>query len=503
MERLIEREIIAEARKRLAKHSQNAFYIHKYRQSYIKRTGKRAKKPAISPPKSWNFNNHFDPRYCINHARFIARGVWRSLQHGEYKPRTALRHEFPKADGGTRTIDAFSIPDAAVASIFIRNLRQRNAKIFSDSSFAYQEGKTPLDAVFKVRSILGAEKIFISQYDFSKFFDNIHHNHIEEMLEKGSHFLTTHMERNVIQSILKHDYFINGETKTRSRGTPQGNSISLFVSNMAAHTLDIELSKISGCFSRFADDSIVVNFSYEDALKCAVAYKEFSQKSGVSINNEKSTGIRILSKQEAEMRHISSFTFLSYKFTPDAVFVSDKSIRTIKARCAKVVYMHLLLHPRRAGKVSPKRVGGNFYDWDLVTCINELRKYIYGKMSQGTLDRYLSGDVDLKNVQGAVSYFSLVEAGDQFRKLDGWLIDILHRALAERAKIIHSMSPQKCYTVASKAQLLDGSWYKKKFPPMETRAPSFFSAWRAGRKSLARHGLGGVDAVGMGYSYDD
>lgn len=503
MERLIEREIIAEARKRLAKHSQKAFYIHKYRQSYVKRTGRRAKKPTISTPNSWGFDKHFDPRYCINHARFIARGVWRSLQNGDYKPRAALRHEFPKADGGTRNIDAFSIPDAVVATIFIRNLRQRNAKIFSDSSFAYQEGKTPLDAVFKVRSILGADKVFISQYDFSKFFDNIHHHHIEEMLKKGSPFLTTHMERSVIRSILKHDYSINGVIETRSRGTPQGNSISLFVSNVAAHTLDVELSKISSSFARFADDSIVVNFSYEDALKCAAVYKDFSQKSGVNINDKKSTGVRILSEHNAEMRHISNFTFLSYKFTPSAVFVSDKSIRAIKAKCAKIIYMHLLLHPRRAGKVSPKRIGRDFYDWDLVTCINELRKYTYGKMSQSTLDQYLCGDIDLKNIQGAVSYFSLVESGDQFRELDGWLIDILHRALAERAKLINSTSSRTLHTVASKDQLIDGSWYKKKVPLMETRAPSFFSAWRASRKSLTRHGLGGVDAVGMGYSYDD
>lgn len=503
MERLIEREIIAEGKKRLAKHSQNAFYIHRYRQIYIKRTGKRAKKPAIATPKSWDFDKHFDPRYCINHARFIARGVWRSLQNGEYKPRTALRHEFPKADGGTRNIDAFSIPDAVVASIFLRNLRQRNAKIFSDSSFAYQEGKTPLDAVLRVRSILGAEKIFISQYDFSKFFDNINHQHIEVMLEKESPFLTSHMERQVIRSILTHDYYLNGITEARSRGTPQGNSISLFVSNMAAHTLDTELSKISGSFARFADDSIVVNFSYEDALDCAEAYKNYSTMSGVSINDKKSTGIRILSNHDAEMRHISSFNFLSYKFTPDAVFVSDKSIKTIKSRCAKIVYMHLLLHPRRAGTVSPKRVGQGFYDWDLVTCVNELRKYIYGRMSQSTLDRYLDGNIDLKNIQGAVSYFSLVEVGDQFRELDGWLIDILRRALAKRAKIINSKFSRNPYAVASRDQLIDGSWYKKTILPMETRAPSFFSAWRACRKSLARHGLGGVDMVGMGYSYDD
>lgn len=501
MERLIEREIVAEARKRLAKHSQNSFYAHRYRNVYAKRTGKRAKKPKISMPKSWVFDKHFDPRYCINHASFIARGLWSSLKLGIYEPKPALRHIFPKPDGGSRNIDAFSIPDAVIASIFSKSLRRRNAKIFSDSSFAYQERKTPLDAVLRVRSMIGGEKVFISQYDFSKFFDNIDHSYLEKILEKESEFQTTHMERRVIRAILIHKYSVDGAIEQRSVGTPQGNSISLFVSNVAAHTLDVELSKISGSFARFADDSVVVNFNYEDALKCAEAYRNFSRKSGVPINEKKSSGIRILSEVDAEMRHIREFTFLSYKFTSQSVLVSDKSIRAIKVRCAKIIYMHLLLHPRRARKVSPKRVGGDFYDWDLVTCVNELRKYIYGKLKQRTLDLYLDGDINLKNIQGAVSYFSLVETGDQFRALDGWLIDILHRALSERARLICSTTSRNLHAVVSKDQLIDGSWYKRKKPELETQAPSFFSAWRASRKSLMRHGLGGVDAVGMGYNY--
>jgi hypothetical protein len=49
--------------------------------------------------------------------------------------------------------------------------------------------------------------------------------------------------------------------------------------------------------------------------------------------------------------------------------------------------------------------------------------------------------------------------------------------------------------------MIDGGWYNFPGIPMETRAPSFFTAWRAARKSWMRHGLGGVDAQGMGYAY--
>ncbi|BCH34687.1 hypothetical protein MesoLjLc_66170 [Mesorhizobium sp. L-8-10] len=52
------------------------------------------------------------------------------------------------------------------------------------------------------------------------------------------------------------------------------------------------------------------------------------------------------------------------------------------------------------------------------------------------------------------------------------------------------------------SQLLDGTWYKFPAIATETRLPSFFLAWRGARKSWAQHGLGGVDAIGMGYGYD-
>jgi hypothetical protein len=74
---------------------------------------------------------------------------------------------------------------------------------------------------------------------------------------------------------------------------------------MPAHPLDTELSRLNGAFARFADDSVVVNYSYEDALRCADAFQRFSRESGVSINKEKSTGIRIFSNGPAEMSHIS------------------------------------------------------------------------------------------------------------------------------------------------------------------------------------------------------
>jgi RNA-directed DNA polymerase len=509
MQFLIRREIEREAKKRLAGYSRAQYYLHKYRTSFSKRTGKKAKASAHLTPKQWTFHKHFDPRYCLNHSSFLASGLWRSLEANTYTPTVALRTAIPKASGGFRCIDAFSIPDAVVAKIFLNNLRNRNARIFSDSSYAYQKNKTPLDAILRLRSLLNAQTIFVSQYDFSKYFDSIDHKYLAGLIEKSGPFLTTHMERAVLRSILTHTY-VEGKNPPEQRavGIPQGNSLSLFLANAAAHPLDDELARLNGAFARFADDSVVVNYSYEDALTCASAFQRFSQLSGVALNQDKSSGIRIFSNRSAELAHVAEFDFLSYSFRRDGLHVSRRAMRAIKRRCARIIYNHLLLHPRRTKSFGISRLGNGFQDWDLVTCMNELRAYVYGGRSQSVIDDYLAGTANISNLSGAVSYFCLVESSAIFRELDGWLIDCLCRAYNARVallrsfpKTLASMVKLKFLREITKAKMIDGSWYNFPSLPMETRAPSFFTAWRAARKSWMRHGLGGVDVQGMGYSY--
>lgn len=496
---VIEKAIEDEAKKRLARYSQSQYYKHKYAHTFTKRTGIAAKMKPHALPDAWGFHKHFDPRYCLNHAKFLARGLWNSLSTESYAPVAALRRTFPKPSGGERIIDAFSIPDAVVATIFAKNLIKRNGKTFSDASYAYQEGKTNLDAVLRLSGMIEGETIFVSQYDFTKFFDSIEHEYLRECLSKDGVFLTTKMERAVLFAVMSHSWQdLHGTTGTRTVGIPQGNSISLFLANAAAHSLDRDLGRLSGSFARFADDSVVINLSYEDALKTSQAYARFSERSGVKINKIKSTGIRIFSSLPCEMAHIPSFTFLSYKFTPDGLIISDRSVTNIKRRCTKIIYNNLLLHLRQTGKIAKNRRGRGFLDWDLVTCVNELRRYIYGAKRQSSIDNFLNAGGKIGRSTGAVGYFGLLENGEIFRELDGWLLYVLRSMYSRRVGLL----PGKKGKALDDAEILSGDWYNFPKVPMETSLPSFYTAWRAARKNFAKHGLGGVDATGDGYGYE-
>ncbi len=90
-------------------------------------------------------------------------------------------------------------------------------------------------------------------------------------------------------------------------GTPQGSSISLTLANLANHALDCELEAINGQFARYADDSVVILYSYEDAIKAYDVFISHCEKSGLRINKLKSDGIRILSKKDEEFKSIIDF----------------------------------------------------------------------------------------------------------------------------------------------------------------------------------------------------
>lgn len=501
MERAILEAIEDEAKKRLAQYSREAYYIHKHRRKFTKRTGIPASGKAPSPPQSWSYHKHFDPRYCLNHSKFLAKGIWTALKAGKYEPKPSLRVEIPKPNGNYRVIDIFSVPDAAVSRVFLSALRTRNAKFFSDRSYAYQIEKTPLDAVIKLRSSLKQDTIFISQYDFSSYFDSLEHSYLIDLIENKGEFLITPLERSLLKATIRHQYSASvGPLERRTRGTPQGNSLSLFLANLAAHPLDEALDLLNGTFTRFADDSVVINTSYEDALRTADVFHRFAEKSGTSINAVKSTGICLLSEADREMRTLSEFEFLSYKFRKQGLYVGDKAIRAVKRRCGKIIYNNLLLHLRRTGKLNGSRIGLGFCDWDLVTCINELRSYIYGGFSQDALDKILTGAAPSKYVSGAVSYFALVEDGSIFRELDGWLVDALNRAYIART-VIAKMKAKITITPIKKDLLVNGKWYRFARLPLETHLPSFFLAWRAARMSWLQRGPSGIDSQGLEYAY--
>lgn len=508
MIKIIAREIEREARKRLARLRREAANSHFRRIKFEKRTGTKGKLSSKSIPKYWSVHKHFDPAYCIRHRVFLAKGIWRSIVNDKFKPTPAVEMRIKKPSGGERRLHVFSIPDAAISNLFTRNILRRHDGIFSSSSFAYRPSKTPLDAIIHLRNLTSSGKIFVVSFDFKSYFDTIPFDYLRRVIfERNSKFLTTFAERHVIAGFLRHRFadvvdYKASKFSIRDVGVPQGTSISLFLANAAAHALDIQLEKMNGRFVRYADDIVIITNSYEDAISAHNAFRDFSERTGIPINEGKSEGIRILSTDEkSEIKSVKSVNFLGYTLTQGNVLLSDKSISRFKRAIGKIIYNHLILYPLKYGTFNSARVGAGFVDWDLVTCINDIRRYLYGGVSEERIRGYLDSKFAIRRFKGISAYYCLCDDVSQFAMLDGWLINALKRAHEHRRKILHSKYGVMCAAI-NESELISGGWYRYSAVPVETQCPSFVVSWRTARKKWSRKGLIGLSLPEAFYSYE-
>ena len=508
MWQILEKEIIRKARNVLAKQRRGIATSTKYARRFELRTGSQTAVPPPKRPGHWEYDTHFDPVYCIKHARFIAKRIWDKIQTETYSPKPAIKFEIDKPDGGIREIMSFTIPDSAVANVFHRRLTARNKGLFSAYSFAYRPDKNVFEAIIHLQRMIQPPKTFILKYDYSKYFDTIEHSYLKKLIETQK-FVVTKAERSVISAFLSHKFasfpsYQTGIFATRNRGVPQGSSLSLFLSNIAAHELDMQLEQANGSFVRFADDVIAIAHSYTDARHIELEFRAHCERSGVKINFDKSTGISMLegrpsddvrefyldSSDGGRLNKKLSIDFLGHCVGSARIDLTNAAVRRIKRRISKTLYIHLLQYARQGLTINPDRIGPGFVDWDLVTSLNEVRKYIYGGLSEKSLGLFIDKEIKLPFVRGVMAFYPLVTNVDTLAKLDGWLESVVKRALKERQRLIIKQGNIPGYSISSD-ELISGSWYREELP-IESRLPSFVRGWRAARKFYKRYGLSEV-----------
>lgn len=184
MEDAIQRAIEFQARKLLRREEKKRFAKKKYQRRFKLRTGTEPNQGHHRWPGVWAVSPHFDPRYCISHAKYLARVLWLKIRQRSYEPAAAVRYKIAKETGGFREIMVFSIPDAAIANLFYRKLRDKNRNLFSPFSYAYMRERGLFDAVIQLKSYLTPGKKYIIQFDFAKYFDSIDHKYLEHLFGK-------------------------------------------------------------------------------------------------------------------------------------------------------------------------------------------------------------------------------------------------------------------------------------------------------------------------------
>jgi hypothetical protein len=432
MKRILIKHIKTEALDKAVEHQ----LYHNYLEIDHQRNNKRVNNPQpkiVKKPEEWSLDKKFNPFYVLKRTEQIANSISRKLLNKTYEPNKPFQKEIPKKGGGKRTISIYQIPDSAVSDLFYHNLLSKNKHRFSSFSYAYRNDRNVHFAIQDIAHELNStNRIFVAEFDFSNFFGSISHQYLLSQLKENA-FLISELETYVIKSFLK----------PFEKGIPLGTSISLFLANVACWSLDRNLENEGIRFARYADDTIIWSKDYS---KISIAYDiiaDFSKKTGIELNYKKSDGISLLQKRglQSEFKNTKEYVeFLGYKISCESIGIKDTSVKKIKKQISFLLYKNLI-QPIRTIPFKAMNVPANNMDKDLLTAIMQVRRYLYGNMTEITLKKYLNGTYKRLKFKGIMSFYPLVNDENQMLELDKWLVSTIMNVLKRRKQLLLAYNP--------------------------------------------------------------
>jgi RNA-directed DNA polymerase len=98
-----------------------------------------------------------------------------------------------------------------------------------------------------------------------------------------------------------------------------------------------------------------------------------------------------------------------------------------------LIFSNLLQEPKRGRLPISRLVHG--IDQNYRIMVTQLRRYLYGELSESQLRKYMARQTPLMHYHGLMSFYPIVNDEVLLRQLDGWLLNSVHRALKLRAKL--------------------------------------------------------------------
>lgn len=213
-----------------------------------------------------------------------------------------------------RQIAIPSLRDKLAQNLLATNLSRYFDKKFSNCSYAYRQGKSYKNAIFRARDFM---KIYthIIKSDIKDFFESIDHKLLLDILY---HEISDKRILRLIELWVKNGIFNRTNYIAHHQGVHQGDVLSPLLSNIYLNQMDQFLQTNKADFIRYADDFVVFANDENHAISILDKLRNFLLSIKLNLNESKT---KIYTKED-------EFTFLGVNFKGANLSISDEKFHS-------------------------------------------------------------------------------------------------------------------------------------------------------------------------------
>ena len=286
---------------------------------YAEETLQAAARQVTADAKKAAGVDHVTPKHFAHQLEGNVSQVADQLRRDTYRPQPVRRCWIPKP--GSREKRPLGIPtvrDRVVQTALRDVIEPIFERDFAEHSYGFRPGRGCKDALRRVDALLKAGYTIVVDVDRKSYFDTIPHDGLMDRIRQK---ISDSRVLRLIAQYLKQGIMEGLREWTPEEGCPQGAVISPLLSNIYLDPLDHIMADQGFEMIRYADDSVVLCRSRDEAEDALQRIQTWTDEAGLTLHPTKT---RIV---DAETE---GFDFLGYGFKRGQRYPRAKSLRKMQ-----------------------------------------------------------------------------------------------------------------------------------------------------------------------------